>query len=211
MTTVDWRLQGQEFINCNCDFGCPCQFNSLPTKGTCEAVGAMRIEHGHFNDVKLDGLYWAMTLKWPGPIHEGSGEAQVFIDEKASESQREALLAILSGDTSEPGATFFNVFASTMTKMHEPVFCPIELDVNVEAREAHLKIPDVLEASGEPILNPVSGEPHRVRIELPAGFEYAVAEIASGTTNAHGAVPLQLANSHSHMAELDIGPKGVFR
>ncbi|WP_111495125.1 DUF1326 domain-containing protein [Marinobacter bohaiensis] len=211
MDTVDWRLKGFEFINCNCDYGCPCQFNGRPTQGDCKAIGAVRVDDGYFGDVRLDGLSFVMTLKWPGAIHEGNGEAQAFIDERATQEQRDALLAILSGETSEPGATFFNVFASTMTKMHDPVFCDIRIEGDVDDRTARVKVGDMIEAEGQPIINPVTGEAHRARIDLPGGFEYAVAEVASGRTRASGAIPLALDASHSHMSRLDIGPTGVHR
>lgn len=211
MNYPDWRLEGFEFVNCNCNFGCPCQFNSPPTTGDCKALGAVRIDKGHFGETSLDGLAFAMTLKWPGAIHEGNGEAQAFIDERATEAQREAILAILSGETSEPGATFFNVFASTMTTMHEPVFCRISITGDVDARRASVSVGDIIDAEGEPIINPVTGQEHRARIDLPQGFEYAVAEVASGRTSARGAMPLELTGSHSHVTQLDIGPRGVYR
>ena len=31
MATISWELQGTEYGNCNCDYGCPCQFNGRPT------------------------------------------------------------------------------------------------------------------------------------------------------------------------------------
>jgi hypothetical protein len=52
-------MQGVEFINCNCAWGCPCQFNSLPTYGDCRALGFGQIEQGRYGDVPLDGLRWA--------------------------------------------------------------------------------------------------------------------------------------------------------
>ncbi|KAA1172868.1 DUF1326 domain-containing protein [Marinobacter salinexigens] len=209
MDRVDWRIKGQEFVNCNCDLGCPCQFMARPTHGDCKAFAAVKIEDGFFGDTRLDGLAFAMTLKWPGAIHEGNGSAQAFVDERASPEQRDALMAILSGETSEPGATFFNVFASTLTEMHDPVFCPIEIDCDVDGRNATVRVADLVEASGSPIRNPIDGSEHRARIDLPHGFEYAVAEVATGKTSAHADIPLELDASHCHMARLDIGPTGV--
>lgn len=29
MALTEWSLQGTEFANCNCNWGCPCQFNGL--------------------------------------------------------------------------------------------------------------------------------------------------------------------------------------
>ena len=62
MAYVDWRMRGAEITSCNCDWGCPCQFNALPTHGDCRAVVAMRIDEGHFGDVPLSGLKWAATF-----------------------------------------------------------------------------------------------------------------------------------------------------
>ncbi|MBZ2168707.1 MULTISPECIES: DUF1326 domain-containing protein [Marinobacter] len=210
MEKVDWRLKGLEYVNCNCDLGCPCQFMGRPSHGDCEAFAAVKIEDGYFGDTRLDGLAFAMTLKWPGAIHEGNGTAQAFVDERATPEQREALMAILSGETSEPGATFFNVFASTLTTMHDPVFCPIEISCDVEGRHATVRVADLIEASASPILSPIDGSEHRARIDLPRGFEYAVAEVATGKTSAHADVPMELSASHSHLAHLDIGPTGVY-
>ena len=47
-----------EIATCNCAWGCPCQFNGLPTHGDCRAAVAMQIEKGHFGAVSLDGLKW---------------------------------------------------------------------------------------------------------------------------------------------------------
>lgn len=211
MDHSDWRIKGREFVNCNCELGCPCQFMGRPTRGNCGAFAAVHIDEGFFGGTRLDGLSFAMTLQWPGAIHEGNGQGQAFVDERANPEQRDALMAILSGETSDPGATFFNVFASTLTKMHEPVFCPIEFTCDVEGRQATIKVADVIESSGEPIKNPITGEAHRARIDLPHGFEYAVAEVASGRTVARAGIPLEFEGSHSHLSHLDIGPHGIFR
>ncbi len=65
MTYVDWSVKGVEFGNCNCDFGCPCQFEALPTHGRCEGFEVTRIDEGHFGDVRLDGLPNRITSRPP--------------------------------------------------------------------------------------------------------------------------------------------------
>src|SRR5690349_17968642 len=122
MSTVTWEIKGREFANCNCSYGCPCQFNALPTYGNCHAIVGMMIERGHHGATKLDGLKFAGMFSWPGAIHEGNGEAAVVVDERANPAQREALLRILTGQDTVPGATVFQVFSTTLTKLHEPLF-----------------------------------------------------------------------------------------
>ncbi|MGH7791930.1 MAG: DUF1326 domain-containing protein, partial [Thermodesulfobacteriota bacterium] len=72
-TKTKWSIAGEEIASCNCAWGCPCQFNALPTQGRCEALHAFQIQKGHFGDTKLDGLRFARIYWWPGPVHEGNG------------------------------------------------------------------------------------------------------------------------------------------
>lgn len=209
MSMTDWSMQGTEFSACNCDFGCPCQFMALPTNGNCSATVAMQINHGHFADTPLDGLRWISTLAWPAAIHEGNGRCQVFIDEAATDAQRQALLTILSGQETVPGGTIFQVFSATITEMLEPQFVPIELEVDIEARTGRAAVAGVLESRGEPILNPVSGEPHRARVVLPDGFEYRVAEYGSSSVDANGGVPMQTQDCHAHFCRIHMTQNGV--
>ncbi len=211
MANVSWSMKGPEYVNCNCDYGCPCQFNALPTDGTCRAVTAMRIEEGHFGDVSLTGLCWAATLSWPRAIHEGNGTMQAIIDERADDDQRHALIEIVHGRETEPGATMLQVFSTTMTKVHDPLFMAIELDIDIDERTARLVVPGMIEGTMEPIRNPVTGNPHRARIDLPNGFEYTLAEVASGTAKTTGEIKLDLVNSHGHLSRLHLTDSGVVR
>ena len=211
MSYVEWNIIGPEFSSCNCDYGCPCQFNALPTYGDCRAAVSMQIEKGYFGDVSLDGICWVGTFSWPGPIHEGGGSCQVFIDESATEQQRGALLTILSGQETAPGVTIFQVFSGTLTEMFEPQFVPINMTVDIENRKAKTVIEGVLEAVGEPILNPITQEPHRVRVNLPNGFEYTEAEYGSSTVKAVGDIKLNTAGKHAHFCQINMTQDGVVR
>jgi hypothetical protein len=170
---------------------------------------AMRIDKGHFGDVDLGGIAFCGMFAWPKAIHEGNGEAFVIISDHATAPQRNALLTILSGQETVPGATIFNVFAPTFTKMHDPIFAPIEFEVDIEKRTGRVRVGGVIETNVEPIRNPVTGEPHRVRVVLPNGFEYREAEFASGGTTATAAINLALSRSHSHLAMLNLSTNGA--
>jgi hypothetical protein len=171
----------------------------------------MRIDRGHFGDVRLDGLHWVSLLAWPGAIHEGDGEVLAIVDERADERQRDAILTILAGEETEPGATIFNVLAATLATVHKPQFRPIEFEVDLARRIGRFAVPEVVEARAEPIRNPVTGEPHQARLVLPHGFEYAEAEFASSTTTASGLIAHDWAGSHAHFAMLHLTPNGPVR
>lgn len=209
MAHVDWAIKGPEITACNCNWGCPCQFNALPSNGNCRATMAVRIDEGHFGDIRLDGLKLAGVFAWPGAVHEGRGEAQIVIDERATPEQRDGLMKIVRGEETEPFATFFSVYSAMVEKFHEPLFLPIEFETDMAERRARFSVPGVVESTTEPIRNPVTGQPHRAQVHLPHGFEYSEAEFASSTTKATGAVALDWTGRHSHLAIIHVGPNGV--
>jgi hypothetical protein len=209
MATIEWRIKGKEFSNCNCSYGCPCQFNALPTHGFCCAVAGFQIEEGNFGDVKLDGLRATGIYQWPGPVHGGNGTMQLIVDKRADASQRDALLKIMTGQETEDMATMWWVFSAMSPNKLDPIFETIDFEVDVDARRARLVIPGVVDSVGEPIRNPVTGLEHRVRIDLPKGFEYRLAEIGSGRTTTSGQIKLDLKDSYGQFARLHLSNKGI--
>lgn len=201
-TKTPWRIVADEVATCNCAWGCPCQFNALPTEGRCEALVAARIREGHFGKTQLGGVTFAAAYWWPGPIHLGSGIAQLAIDETATPDQRAALLAICSG---KEGGTFFEIFASVVSKALDPMFVPITFQTDQDKRVASLSVPGLGEFRAEPIKNPITGEEHRARIQLPNGFEYKEAEMGNCVMNnaSVGGKTISNQNTYAQFAAVD--------
>jgi hypothetical protein len=210
MSYVDWHLQGLNISACNCDWGCPCQFMSLPSHGFCHAAVGIQVDRGHFGNVALDGLALGGVFAWPQAIHLGNGEAQPVVDVRASPAQREALLKIMSGQETEPGATIFNVFASTLAKVHDPVFAKIAIRADRKARTATIAFDGIVDFSVEPIRNPITNQPMQISVTMPGGFEYHEAEFASGTVKtSRSPIALDWSGRHAHLAEVNMTGKGV--
>ena len=208
MQSTDWRLSGDWIKNCNCAFGCPCDFNARPTHGNCQGLAGMRIGRGYFGSTQLDGLSFFVVVDFPGPLHEGNGTLQAIIDERSTADQRDALFQILSGKRSADG-TLFHIFSLIVAKTLDPIFAPIEFTVDVERRIASVKVPGVLEGRGEPIRNPVTGAPHRIRIMMPEGFEHRSAEVCSARIASTGGIKFEVPQGHGSLATVVQTPQGV--
>lgn len=208
MARADWRLEGDWLKNCNCAWGCPCDFNARPTNGYCKGFLGMHITDGHFQQTRLDGLSFFVVVSFPGALHEGNGEAQPIIDERASPEQRDALFQILSGKHSAEG-TLFHICTLIISKMHEPVFASIRFESDQQGRTARLTVPGVLESSVQPIKNPVTGLPHRIRVVMPEGFEHIEGEVASADIRSSGAIAFDSRGTHSTLAHVVQTPEGV--
>lgn len=208
MPNADWRLEGQWLKNCNCAWGCPCNFNGKPTQGNCVGVIGMRIGKGHFDGTPLDGLGLFALISFPGPLYEGNGQLQPVIDERASAEQRAALLAILSGRHSADG-TLFRIYSLITSKVHEAIYAPMSFEFDKAARTARLVVPGVLETEVESIRHPISGAAHRIQVVTPQGFEHREAEVASSDIRSHGAIAFETHGGHSTLADVVQTPGGV--
>jgi hypothetical protein len=208
MAKTPWRMKGKYVKNCNCIASCPCDTAGRPYPNPgCEGMAGMHIVKGNFGKVKLDGLKWVATYRWPGALHEGNGTMQPFIDTKAKPEQREALLQILSGKN---GGTYFEILAAIVTTIHEPQFVPIRFEFNKQRRSAHITIPGVLETVSESLKVPATGDKQRVIVQMPGGFEYKEMEVANAAfIKSDGKIQLNLTNTHSSLAEVDHTHKGL--
>jgi hypothetical protein len=211
MKLAEWSMKGVEFSNCNCIWGCPCQFNGAPTHGNCRAYTFVHIDKGHFKDVPLDGLRWGILAAWPGPIHLGNGIFQSIIDERANASQRDALEAVSQGRETEPGTLIWQVFSTTVTKLLTTVFKPIELTVDLKARTAKVSVPGLIDGSAESIRNPMTKAEHQIRVILPTGFEFTESEFVSGSAKASGQIEIDFDGTHAHLARIHWSTHGVVR
>ncbi len=207
-TMTSWEIHGLVFSNCTCAYGCPCQFNALPTHGHCHAVCFLRVDKGHFGDAKLDGLNSAFAVAWPGAVHEGRGEMQPMLDERGTEAQRTGLLSILMGKETDPMTTVFAIYTAMCETIHEPIHSEISIDFDMNKRHARCEARGIATGHGEPILNPVTKKEHRAGILLPNGLEYGQSEVGRGWSVSSGPVAITLENSHAHWCEIHMNQHG---
>lgn len=200
---IDWLIQGDSFSSCNCDHACPCQFEGLPTHGACEAVETFRVERGHFGDVDLAGVVASVFYAWPGAVFEGKGQMQIVVDDSASEAQRDAIERICKGEETREAANHWWVFHAMSDTVHPTLSKPIEFTTDMQKREARVSIPGLIEASGEPICNPIDGAPHRVRIQCPEGIEFETAEIGNANCETSGVIKLSFKDTYGQFNYLD--------
>ena len=169
-----WQMRVYYLDSCNCNWGCPCQFNAPPTNGNCEGVGGIHIIEGQYGNVKLHNLNLLWAASYPGAVHEGHGKASFYIDENATDDQFEALSKIMTG---EAGGGPFEIYAATLDDFQEPRRARIIFQA--KGIRSNVRAYGIAEAQLEPIRNPVTGEVHRAVIELPSGFEASRMDQAS--------------------------------
>ena len=91
------------------------------------------------------------------------------------------------------------------------LYAPIDLAIDVEARTAKVKIGDLIESIGAPIISAFDGSPTRSGISLPSGFEYTYAEMGNGNTTSRAEIKLDLKDSYGQFNVLHMNQDGVIR
>ena len=85
-----WKFEADFWQACNCDYGCPCEFEAPPSKGFCQGLGVWRISKGSYGKVSLDRLSLGFAIHTPEALHKGNGTGLIFYDKKANAAQRDA-------------------------------------------------------------------------------------------------------------------------
>jgi hypothetical protein len=173
---MPWTLKGRVVVACNCDYGCPCNFNARPTSGKCEGGWTWHVDEGRFGEVNLGGLNFSVYANWPGAIHDGGGEAVILVDERADSAQRDAISRLVSGDVGGP----WGVLGWTWPTVHGPLAVPY--DVQLDGLDTRLRAGETVELQIEPVRNPVTGAETRASVTLPSGIIYKGADLGASAT-----------------------------
>jgi len=136
---VKWNISGDYFEACNCDVACPCVFLSAPTTGECTLLLAWRISEGEYGTLPLGGLNVALAVHSPGPMLKTKWDVALYLDERATADQQDALGKIFGGQAGgEPAA-----LGPFVGKVLGARTAKIELEVRGKRRR--LRIPHVAE------------------------------------------------------------------
>ena len=93
----------------------------------------------------------------------------------------------------------------------DALYAPIQVSIDVDARQATVRAPGLVEARGTPIIDAFSQKPVRARINLPDGFEYTTAEMGTGTSKVTADLSLELNESYGQFSIIHMNQDGVIR
>ncbi len=176
-----WRLKGDWFDVCRCRVPCGCTFAQAPDEGECNGILAWHIREGNYGDVTLDDLSVVAVGSFEGNIWAGEAKNSVmgfFIDERADESQREALQTIWGGEAGGWPAGF----AQLIDEVRGIEYAPIEFEVADALARWQVEVPGKAKGSAEALTGPTSPPGTRVQVHNPPGSEVGPGQIATYAT-----------------------------
>lgn len=186
MTLPAWKISGQYYETCSCDFVCPCvpgQLAVRPSKGSCTFVMAFQIERGHYGGVALDGLGFIVLALTPEAMGKGNWSVGLVADERASTEQRDAITSIASGAAGGPMAALSALVGLFVGVESAPISFNRD---GVKWSVTAAKFVDMA-AEGAMGLNPEATEPlHLENTGHPAADRFALAHASRSHVHALG-------------------------
>ncbi len=158
MAGPSWKVSGQYYETCNCDFICPCilqQMQPEPTEGTCYFAMGYQIENGTFGPTSLDGLGFIVVGFTPEAMGKGNWSVGLVIDDRATAEQLDAITAIASGSAGGPMAGLSGLIGKFLGVESAPIkFERAGVDWSVTAA-------NLVDIAGRPAMgiNPEATEP----------------------------------------------------
>ena len=143
---MGYRLEGQVLEVCTCNAVCPCWIARAPDGGECRGVMAYHFTKGTIDNIDVSGLSVAMVVHIPGVVTAGNWKALLFIDERATQDQEQALIEVLSGKAGGPVADFAQLIGEVVGVERAPI------DFSLEKGKGSFSVGDKVSAEIEPLI-----------------------------------------------------------
>ncbi len=94
---MGFSVKGDYFETCSCDVSCPCIWLGPATKDACDVLLAWHVTDGQKDGVDVSGLNAVMAVHTPKRMTDGNWKVALYLDDRATPEQSEALGAVFSG------------------------------------------------------------------------------------------------------------------
>jgi hypothetical protein len=186
VATPAWKVTGQYYETCSCEFVCPCilsQLTAKPSKGSCTFAMSFKIEQGKFGEVPLDGLGFIVVGFTPEEMGKGNWSAGVIVDERASAEQRDAIVAVASGAAGGPMAAL----SGMITNFVGVESAPIRFERDGVKWSVNASIFVTMSAEPAMGIDPTATEPLQLgNTGHPASSSFTLAHAVQSQVNAFG-------------------------
>ena len=116
-----YHLEGRLLEVCNCRVLCPCWIGEDPDFGTCDTIVAWHFDKGTIDGVDVAGSTIALIAHVPGNILQGNWRAAVYISDKTSPAQEEAILNVYTGKRGGPVADLVKLVGEVVSVERAPI------------------------------------------------------------------------------------------
>lgn len=116
-----YHLEGRLLEVCNCRVLCPCWIGEDPDNGTCDTIVGWHFDKGTVEGVDVSGCTIIALAHVPGNILKGNWRAAIYLNDKASDQQKDALLKVYTGKLGGPVADLVKLIGEVVSVEQVPI------------------------------------------------------------------------------------------
>jgi hypothetical protein len=119
---VVYDLEGTLLEACSCGVLCPCWIGEDPDGGACDAFVAYHFDAGTIRGVDVAGLNLVNVVRIPGNVlTPASWRIVMFVDERATDEQLDALVSAYGGKLGGPLADLAGLVGEVLDVQRAPI------------------------------------------------------------------------------------------
>jgi hypothetical protein len=145
---VAYNLEGDLLEVCDCKVLCPCWIGEDADNGTCDAIVAWHMQKGTIEGTDVAGLTMCCVGHIPGNVLEGNWRVALFVDDRATRQQEQALTDVWTGKLGGPIADFGKLIGEVVAIQRAPI------TFEIAEGKGTLKIGTLAEAVMAPYMGP---------------------------------------------------------
>lgn len=141
MTTsapTTYSIDGTLLEACSCAAPCPCWIGDDPDGGTCDSFIAYHVDSGKVRGVDVSNLSLVVVTQIPGNVMAGNWRVVLYVDDKASAEQQQALLDTFGGKLGGAPADMAKLIGEIVAVHRAPI------EHHVEGGKGTIRISDML-------------------------------------------------------------------
>ncbi len=148
-----YAIEGKLLEVCTCNVLCPCWVGEDADGGTCDSALAWHVDKGEIEGIDVSGLTLALSVHIPGNILvPASWKAAVFVDDRATDGQQDALLKVFTGQLGGAIADLAGLIGEVVAVERVPI------TFTVEEGKGWLRIGEIASAELTPFMG-ATGKP----------------------------------------------------
>jgi hypothetical protein len=192
---MGFLVKGDYFETCSCDVSCPCIWLGPATQDACDLLLAWHVTQGQKDGVDVSDLNAVMAVNTPRQMTDGNWKVALYLDDRATPEQSEALGAVFSGSAGGHLAALGPLISEIAG------VAPASISFNRNGRSLKATVGDLLSMESEELVGMDGVHPPVITNPLLGAVAQPVTQAKAGTVRYHDHWDAEFSGTNSFVTD----------
>ena len=192
---MSFAVEGDYFETCQCDVSCPCIWLKPADRDACDLMLAWHVARGEKDGVDLSGMNAVMAVHSPKQMTDGGWKVALYLDDRATAEQSDALGAVFSGGAGGHLAALGPLIDEVSG------VAPASITFDRSNGSLHAEVADVLTMAAEEIKGMDGESPPVITNSLLGAVTQPMTQAKAGDVSYHGHWDVEYSGTNSFVTD----------